>query len=158
MSWALHKTGCLEQCLSILDTSSALSLLQLSLIAHFQVLISRLRESLFQTFHTLSTWCLITSREAKYRCLVEIKRFFLSWEIYFCHFLLWDRLSRWPANSIAAKNSSLFREVRGDRRYLWCVINSEGLFGQYPNKYSKKKLPGSQHTDCHPFPPALWSS
>lgn len=97
-------------------------------------------------------------KRGKISVLSGNKEFFLSWEIYFCHFLLWDRLSRWPANSIAAKNSSVFREVRGDRRYLWCVINSEGLFGQYPNKYSKKKLPGSQHTDCHPFPPALWSS
>lgn len=78
-------------------------------------------------------------------------RDFLSGEIYFCHFLLWGRLSRWPANSIAAKNSSLFQEVRGDRWYLWCVINSEGLFGQYPNKYSKKKLPDS-HNSTHRLP------
>lgn len=32
------------------------------------------------------------------------------------------------------------------RWYLWCVINSEGVFGQYPNKYSKKKLPDSHNS------------
>lgn len=74
------------------------------------------------------------------------KEIFLSEEIYFCHFLLWGGLSRWPANSIVAKNSLLFWKVRGDRWYLRCVIHSEGLFGQYHNKYSKKKLPDSHNS------------